>query len=336
MNPDRQSKIMTKLIGTHKEKKKFYGATESSERKMPILASPSSLSNQAGASKSTIRRVHVLNKLFMRNITDLMATSEFSGEIQGKGLQISRVKITQDFRGVHVYWLSQGTDEDENLEVILKAISGKLRHELSQLRLMGEVPKIFFLKDKQYAKYAEVDGLLSKADFGDDYTPTDPSYRLKSDFQLEYHLSSAIREQIKAMGEDGEDRLDEEPMPVMQNNVLGLDQESIMKRIKGTAKKTEEAWRNYEIAANSVESSSPEDIQKQVDAMTEKEKEFSKFLQQRTYIKKDKTNKNMLNKITLDYLRDDKRDKVQQEEMRFETDDVDYIVESTEDDKSMK
>jgi ribosome-binding factor A len=336
VNPTRQSRIMSKLIGTHKEKRKFYGATESSERKMPVLQSASSFSNPSGASKSTLRRIQVLNKLFMRNITDLMATGEVSTELLGKGLQISRVKITQDFRSVHVFWLCQGTEDDDSMEATLKDIAGRLRHELAQLRLMGEVPKIFFVKDKQYAKFAEVDSLLAKADFGDDYTPTDPSYRLKSDFQLEYQLSSATRFQIETMDNDLDvpQTSHEEPMPVMQHNVLGLDRDLIMKRIKGNVRKSEEAWRNYE-ATNSpaTEAVAAGSVQESVAEVSEKEKEFARYLQKQSYSKKDKSGKNMLDKLTMDYIRDEQIAKLSKGETRIETEDVDYIV---EDEKSGK
>jgi hypothetical protein len=37
------------------------------------------------------RRVAVLNKLFMRHITDMMASGEVASEIFGRGIEISRV-----------------------------------------------------------------------------------------------------------------------------------------------------------------------------------------------------------------------------------------------------
>jgi hypothetical protein len=37
------------------------------------------------------RRAAVLNKLFMRHITDMMASGEVASEILGRGVEISRV-----------------------------------------------------------------------------------------------------------------------------------------------------------------------------------------------------------------------------------------------------
>lgn len=45
--------------------------------------------NNAGRQSS--KRVHVLNKLIMKNITDLMATGESCDKLIGYGLEISKV-----------------------------------------------------------------------------------------------------------------------------------------------------------------------------------------------------------------------------------------------------
>lgn len=46
------------------------------------------LSNAKGQGKESLRRITVLNKLFMKNITDFMATDLFAKEIVGYGLQV--------------------------------------------------------------------------------------------------------------------------------------------------------------------------------------------------------------------------------------------------------
>lgn len=40
------------------------------------------------------------------------------------------------------------SEDDSQLDELLHMISGPLRHELSVLRIMGEVPKIQFIKGK--------------------------------------------------------------------------------------------------------------------------------------------------------------------------------------------
>lgn len=95
------------------------------------------------------RRVAVLNKLFMRHITDLMATGEVAGELIGRGIEISRVKVASDFTRVNVYWLAKGSRHDDQTEMILSRNAHSLRHELSQLRIIGSVPRIEFVKGKK-------------------------------------------------------------------------------------------------------------------------------------------------------------------------------------------
>lgn len=59
-----------------------------------------------------------------------------------------QVKISPDFQTVNVFWVCKGTTTDEETAAALKRISGPLRHELSTLRVMGEVPYITFAKGR--------------------------------------------------------------------------------------------------------------------------------------------------------------------------------------------
>lgn len=42
--------------------------------------------------------------------------------------------------------MARKSEDDSQLDTLLQNISGPLRHELSRLRIMGEVPKIQFVK----------------------------------------------------------------------------------------------------------------------------------------------------------------------------------------------
>lgn len=116
----------------------------------PILPSPETFSKAAneGKQSSSARRVAVLNKTFMRYITDLMATGECASEILGHGIEINKVKVTPDYKLLNVYWIARGNEKDEVVEKVLNKNAGFLRHELSQLRVMGNVPKLKFVKGK--------------------------------------------------------------------------------------------------------------------------------------------------------------------------------------------
>lgn len=56
---------------------------------LPKMESVQKLSNAKYQGKESLRRVTVLNKLFMKNITDLMATDMFAKGITGYGLQVN-------------------------------------------------------------------------------------------------------------------------------------------------------------------------------------------------------------------------------------------------------
>lgn len=57
-----------------------------------------------------------------------------------------QVRVTPDFLTVNVFWVCKGNSTDEETESLLNTIAGALRHELSTLRVMGEVPYIVFVK----------------------------------------------------------------------------------------------------------------------------------------------------------------------------------------------
>lgn len=91
--------------------------------------------------------------------------------------------------------MARKTENNSELDKLLHSISGLLRHELSRLKIMGEIPKIQFvaglkkvlcnfqliqtteivLLDKTYSNIAAVDRLLNEADFGKDFVPTCPT-----------------------------------------------------------------------------------------------------------------------------------------------------------------
>lgn len=72
------------MAGREKGKRRFF-INES----LPKIESIKKLSDAKGQGKESVRRITVLNKLFMKHITDLMATDSFSSDISGYGLQVS-------------------------------------------------------------------------------------------------------------------------------------------------------------------------------------------------------------------------------------------------------
>lgn len=257
---------------------------------LPKSVSASKLSSAKGQGKESNRRISVLNKLFMKNITDLMATETFANDVLGYGIQVSQVKVSPDFHGVNVYWLAKGDENDYEIEKILSKLSGALRHELSQLKVMGEVPKIHFVKDKKFSKAFEVDTLLKKADFGEDFVPTDPTLFMKSVPELEMKIPEEIKAKIKELESSMEDDFYEEPLPEMRHDVLGLNHYEIMKKITKSIDKQKIAWDQFQNRVETSESlptveSEALSIEK-LNKDAELQENFVKFLEKRTLYKK--------------------------------------------------
>lgn len=223
----KQAKILKKLVSGKTKNKGFWFRERDPK---PIAPRSVTLRESKGAS----RRVVVLNKLFMKYVTDIMATGEISDVILGHGIEITRVKMSTDFQMLCVYWMATDSKgSDESLEEKLKRAAGPLRHELSQLKLMGEVPRISFVKDKHYSQLSEVDRLLAIADYGEDYVPLLPGTVRNRMFTPQFRTTS--------VGDDD----DESTLPPMRHDVLALDHAAIMNRIVSSASKAKSAHDGY-------------------------------------------------------------------------------------------
>lgn len=223
----RQAKILGKLVNNTKTKKHkawFEGGS---------ISKTSNIASTHRQNKNASRRVVVLNKLFMKNVTDLLAASKLGEEIAGFGIEFSRVQVCQNFHGLNVFWFSTANDSQiQTIEERLTRIAGPLRHELSQLRLMGEVPHITFVRDRKHSLINEVEILLATADFGEDYERNPYGQRAKRDFDP----ASAVI--------DAKD-LTSDLIP-MRNDLFGVDRNAIMGRIERSLAKTKHAWEAYE------------------------------------------------------------------------------------------
>lgn len=146
-----------------------------------------------------------------------------------------------------MYWISK-TNDLGTIESILKRSAGYLRHEMSQLRIIGEIPRIQFVKgalnclnlhfilneivlDKNYWNLAEIDATLQSADFGDDYEPTDLGNKLKNEFELLTSIDPNLKQIIHKFENQTVDENEEVPLPPMPQHVLGLDHKEILNRV---------------------------------------------------------------------------------------------------------
>lgn len=81
----KQVHMMKKIIsgGLDKGKRRFVF-----NENLPKTENVKKLGDSTGQGKESHRRITVLNKLFMKNITDLMATDRFAKNISGYGIQV--------------------------------------------------------------------------------------------------------------------------------------------------------------------------------------------------------------------------------------------------------
>lgn len=179
----------------------------------------------------TQRRMAIRDKLFMEYITDQISMGEVS-DIINTGIEITHVKITADFKCINVFWI-YSNDNAASLvtEEELQRCAKIIRHELSQLRVIGVVPPIQFVKNKQFFIEKEVEEKLAIIASEQDI---DESY--PEEIQLAASRISATKKNQTLQEEplsNNDSEIDESPMqlPVMRHDVLGLDHHKIMSRV---------------------------------------------------------------------------------------------------------
>ncbi|KAG8233552.1 hypothetical protein J437_LFUL013764 [Ladona fulva] len=218
--PSKEARVMNKFLKGSLKRRSWFPSKEISASSLPSDFLPRK-------GERNHRRINILNKLFMRYVSDIMSTGEVSNEIAGLRLEISKVKISSDFGTLNVFWVTKGTKIDSEIEDILQRNAGKLRHELTQLRVIGNVPAVQFVKDKSLSKLTELDGILSKADFGDEFEPSDSSFGLISEFVVKSEVPPEMQDNI--LKEDS--IVDLDPLPPMATDVLGFNHEMVMQKV---------------------------------------------------------------------------------------------------------
>ena len=170
----------------------------------------------------------------MKHITDLMSTGEVAPQLLGRGIEISNVNITTDFKLVNVYWFCKNAQEDGiTIENILGRCAGQLQHELSQLRIIGIVPPIKFIKEKYLRVVNEIEERLNTIDFGKDFIPS--TMKVPKDQPILFtKLSSETKSEIinlNATDAVEKSKVYEVNLPEMRHDVYGLDRSLIMKKV---------------------------------------------------------------------------------------------------------
>ncbi|XP_011871908.1 PREDICTED: uncharacterized protein LOC105564265 [Vollenhovia emeryi] len=300
----REGRFMRKLISEgRKSKRKWYDADLRGASINPTDASPSA---------STQRRMMMRDKLFMEHITDMMSMGQVSDIVKGD-VEITHVQITADFKHVNVYYIPNNYDTSVSQEALQKC-ARIIRHELSQLRVIGVVPPIQFVENKQYSMQREIDRRLAMINFEEasevslEPAQVDASGMGDAD-------QTARKESTANCDSEADDFYTKLPM---RHDVLGLDHHKIMSRIVIAVSKSRKAAqrrmsRDSDTVneCNNTDESPRDPISREAEFLTRKEQRqiFSDFLlkrqreERRRYkqLKKQEVGNNFEEEIDDDY-----------------------------------
>ncbi|NXW77452.1 RBFA factor, partial [Hirundo rustica] len=120
-------------------------------------------------------RCRVLNGLIHKAVLEMATTCEVSQEFYDLKLEICKanrfaflqVSLSSSFSACRVYWNPASTMEKESyVESVLRKSAPRIRYLLKSQQIVGNVPPVVFIKDKEAAAVREVEDLLADADFG--------------------------------------------------------------------------------------------------------------------------------------------------------------------------
>ncbi|XP_029897938.1 putative ribosome-binding factor A, mitochondrial [Aquila chrysaetos chrysaetos] len=205
--------LLRKML--RKKKKKFWYESPTLGSKMMYkqtkLASVMK-DDQTKTRKEDNIRCRVLNSLIHKAVTEMMATSEVNQELYDLKLEICKVSLASNFSACRVYWNPAATTEKESyVESVLQKSAPRIRYLLTSQQILGNVPPIVFLKDKEAAAVKEIEELLSIADFG----PPEEEEETLSQNESSELLSSATQSSDSPM----------------RSNLFGIDHELLNKQI---------------------------------------------------------------------------------------------------------
>ncbi|NXA46997.1 RBFA factor, partial [Nothocercus julius] len=114
-------------------------------------------------------RCRILNNLIYKAVTEMMSTCEINQELYDLKLEICKASVSMSsrFSACRIYWNPLSTMEKESyVESVLQKSAPRIRYLLMSQQIIGNVPPIVFIKDKEASALKKVDELLSIADFG--------------------------------------------------------------------------------------------------------------------------------------------------------------------------
>lgn len=156
------NKLM-KMLAKKKRKQWYESPLQATALVQPGFLKPSKRNKEDSV------RVRTLNNIIYKAVTDLLSSFEVNSEISSYNIQISKVSLPPDFSACRIYWkTSLLAEQDSQIQQALDKCAPRIRHLLISHQILGSVPPLVFIRDKQYAAVTEIENLLKKADFGPD------------------------------------------------------------------------------------------------------------------------------------------------------------------------
>ncbi|XP_077348435.1 putative ribosome-binding factor A, mitochondrial isoform X2 [Lithobates pipiens] len=120
------------------------------------------MKQQKAEKKENNVRIKTLNVILYDALTGLLDTSEVSDEVHELCIKLSKVSVSADFSVCRAYWLSSGSkDTDAEIDKVLQKSAPRFRHLMISHHVLGNVPPVVFLRDKEDAKRQEVEALFT-------------------------------------------------------------------------------------------------------------------------------------------------------------------------------
>ncbi|XP_043922950.1 putative ribosome-binding factor A, mitochondrial isoform X2 [Protopterus annectens] len=223
---------LLKMFATKAKKKYWY---ESPTLGSNLMWKTSSLEIQKAVPTKLRRedsiRMRILNTILYKEITDLMMTPEVSQELFDLKMELSKVSLPVDFSACRVYWKTCGSvEQDQYACEVLQRSAPRIRYLLQSRQVLGSVPPIVFVKDKEYAAALEVERLLKIADFGPD---EEVDISEKTDASVSKVTSSFNKSSMEVCN------LSEVPSSV-SSGLFGIDHQALNKQITEYKKRNQE------------------------------------------------------------------------------------------------
>jgi len=124
--------------------------------------------------RTSLQRIRNLQSIFYSEVRDILTCGELGKGLASKKVQLTRVRVVEDLKGLHLYYttpttsksentmknISLANQEDSELEQELKKVAIAIRRELFNRKLTSVAPPILFKRDWHKTNSNEVEALL--------------------------------------------------------------------------------------------------------------------------------------------------------------------------------